>query len=53
VRLAPFILAAIALWGLVCPQSWLAADKSGGRWLFFLILALAAYSFCRGRRDKT
>jgi len=53
VRLAPFILAVIALWGLVCPQSLLAADKAGGRWLFLLILALAACSFCRGRRDKT
>ncbi|WP_190323176.1 hypothetical protein [Candidatus Tokpelaia sp.] len=51
-RLAPIILALIAVWGLLYPQSLLAADKSGGRWLFCLILALAIFAFWRSCRPN-
>lgn len=46
-RLAPVILAFIGIWGMLYPHTLLAADKGGGRWVFAVILALAAFGFWR------
>jgi len=46
-RLAPFILAIIGIWGLLYPQMLLDANRGGGRWVFVVILALAAVGFWR------
>lgn len=51
-RFAPVILALIAVWGLFYPQSLLDSDKSGGRWVFCLILVLAGLAFWRNFRKN-
>lgn len=49
-RLAPIILAVIGIWGLLYPQTLLAEEQGGGRWVFAVILALAAFAFWRSLR---